>query len=232
MSNPSLFPRHLRATIPDGVAQEIQRQISAGVLREGDQLPSVEALAADFDVSRTSIREALQALAARGVVEIKHGRGTFIRAVSDRSDSHTTWIKEQQYALQELFELRMAVETTAARLAAVKATPAEIEQISDALAGMQVAEAPEQVIAWDRRFHESIMRAAHNRLLEQAIALDAEFLSQARHRMQADPAHAAQSVAEHGRILAAIERHDPEGAALMMREHLRAVELGLGVHLP
>lgn len=232
MSSPILFPRHLRATIPDGVAQEIQRRITAGVLREGDQLPSVEQLATDFGVSRTSIREALQALAARGVVEIKHGRGTFIRATIERVDSHTTWIKEQQYALQELCELRLAVETTAARLAAVKATPAEIEQIAAAIEAMRSAETPEQIITRDRQFHETIMRAAHNRLLEQAMDLDAEFLGQARLRMQADPAHAIQSVAEHGRVLAAIERHDPEGAALMMREHLRAVELGLGVHLP
>jgi GntR family transcriptional repressor for pyruvate dehydrogenase complex len=110
MPRSALFPRQVRATIPDGVVQEIQRQVAAGTLEAGDRLPSVASLAAAFGVSRASIREALQALAARGVVEVQHGRGTFVRASASRIAGYSTWIREQQYALQELCKLRLAVE--------------------------------------------------------------------------------------------------------------------------
>ena len=125
MSESLVFPRHVHSTIPDGIASEIQRQIAAGALKDGDRLPSVETLAADFGVSRTSIREALRGLAALGIVTIQHGRGSFVCADIAKIDGYNAWIHEQQYALQELCEFRAAVETTAARLAAVKATDQE-----------------------------------------------------------------------------------------------------------
>jgi GntR family transcriptional repressor for pyruvate dehydrogenase complex len=233
MSRSVLFPRQVRATIPDGVVQEIQRQIAAGSLKDGDRLPSVASLAEDFGVSRPSIREALQALAARGVVEIQHGRGTFVRATADRVDGYSTWIREQQYALQELCELRLAVETTAARLAAVKATPDEVRAIAEALARMRAAIGDlHQTVVWDSHFHQAIIRASHNRLLDQAMALTVDFLTQARYRMHSLPGEVDRAIAAHAGILTAIERRDPDEAARAMREHLRGAERDLGIVLP
>jgi GntR family transcriptional repressor for pyruvate dehydrogenase complex len=233
MSRSVLFPRQVRATIPDGVVQEIQRQIAAGSLQDGDRLPSVASLADDFGVSRASIREALQALAARGLVEIQHGRGTFVRANANRVDGYSTWIREQQYALQELCELRLAVETTATRLAAVKASSDEIKAMADALARMQAAAGDlHQVVTWDSHFHQAILRASRNRLLDQAMALDFDFLTQARYRMHSLPGEVERALAAHAEILAAIERREPEAAARAMREHLRGAEQDLGIELP
>lgn len=233
MSRSALFPRQVRATIPDGVVQEIQRQIAAGTLKEGDRLPSVASLAGDFGVSRASIREALQALAARGLVEVQHGRGTFVRANTGRIDGYSIWIREQQYALQELCELRLAVETTAARLAAVKASPDEVRGMVDALARMRAAVGDlHQIVLWDSHFHQAILRASHNRLLDQAMALDFDFLTQARYRMHALPGEVERALAAHAEILAAIERREPEAAARAMREHLRGAEQDLGIELP
>lgn len=227
------FAVQSRSTIPNGVADEIQRQIANGHLKEGDRLPSVEALARDFQVSRTSIREALHGLAALGIVDIHHGRGTFIRGSSDRVHSSTTWIREQQYQLQELCELRLAVETTAARLAAVKASSEEIEAIEDALNHLRgSANDLAQVVSWDTKFHASVIRAAHNRLLEQALALSNDYLIEARFRMHSLPGEVDRSIAAHERIIEAIRQRDPNGAALAMREHLRGVEEDLGIRLP
>jgi GntR family transcriptional repressor for pyruvate dehydrogenase complex len=227
------FAVHARSTIPTGVADEIQRQIANGQLKEGDRLPSVEALARDFGVSRTSIREALHGLAALGVVEIHHGRGTFIRASADRVHSSTTWIREQQYQLQELCELRLAVETTAARLAAVKASPDEISAIDDALAHLRESTSDlTQVVSWDTTFHRCVIRAAHNRLLEQALALSNDYLTEARFRMHSLPGEIDRSINAHERIIEAIRQHDPSAAAIAMREHLRGVEEDLGIRLP
>lgn len=232
MARSALFPRQVRATIPDGVVQEIQRQIAAGTLKDGDRLPSVESLADDFGVSRASIREALQALAARGVVEIQHGRGTFVRAIATR-DGYSTWIREQQYALQELCELRLAVETTAARLAAVKASADEVRAIEEALGQMRAATGDlDQVVVWDSHFHQAIIGASHNRLLDQAMALTVDFLTQARYRMHSLPGEVERALTAHAEILAAIKRRDPDEAARAMREHLRGAERDLGIVLP
>ena len=233
MSRHAHFPRQVRTTIPDGVVQEIQRQIAAGSLKDGDRLPSVDTLAGNFGVSRASIREALQALAARGVVEIQHGRGTFVRVEAGRDDGYSTWIREQQYALQELCELRLAVETTAARLAAVKATADEIGGLSEALARMQAtADDLHGVVVWDTHFHQGIIRAARNRLLDQAMALNDDFLTQARYRMHVIPGEVERALTAHAAILAAIRGRDPDAAARAMREHLRGVEQDLGIVLP
>jgi GntR family transcriptional repressor for pyruvate dehydrogenase complex len=233
MERGTVFPRQLRTTIPEGIAQDIQRQIAAGSLKDGDRLPSVDSLATDFGVSRASIREALQALAARGLVEIQHGRGTFVRGATRGDDGYSTWIREQQYALQELCELRLAVETTAARLAAVKATAEEMRDLAEALARMRAAaDDLQEVVVWDTRFHQGLIRAAHNRLLDQAMALDDGFLTQARYRMHAIPGEVERALAAHEAILAAIERRDPDEAARAMREHLRGVEQDLGIVLP
>ena len=190
-------------------------------------------MAGEFGVSRTSIREALQALAALDVIEIRHGRGTYVRPVSSRIDGYTTWIREQQYALQELCEVRLAVETTAARLAAVKATGDEIADLARAVEQLRAARDDlNQVVFWDGQFHNAIIRASRNRPLEQAMTVTADFLTQARYRMHSLPGEVERSLNAHERILAGIEERDPEEAAIAMRDHLRGVEQDLGIDLP
>jgi GntR family transcriptional repressor for pyruvate dehydrogenase complex len=219
--------------IPAAIAREIQRRIAAGQFGNGDRLPSVDALAQEYGVSRASIREALQGLAALGVLEIHHGRGSFVCATSSSVNGYSVWIREQQYALHELLELRLAVETTAARLAAVKATETELRELEEVLAAMRAAAADlHETVALDTRFHAIILAAARNRLLDQALALTADYLTQARYRMHSVPGEIQHALAAHERILAAIARHEPDGAATAMHEHLRAVALDLGIRLP
>jgi len=228
-----VFPRHVHATIPDGIALEIQRKIAAGILKDGDRLPSVETLAVDFGVSRTSIREALKGLAALGIVNIQHGRGSFVCADIARIDGYNAWIHEQQYALQELCEFRAAIETTSARLAAVKATKKDIGTIADALDQMRAAVGNiHQIVVWDTEFHAAIIRCSHNRLIDQAISLNTDYLTQARYRMHSVPGEVEHALAAHERILFAISERDPDAAAFAMREHLRGVERDLGVDVP
>jgi GntR family transcriptional repressor for pyruvate dehydrogenase complex len=228
-----VFALRSRSTVPHGVAQEIRQWIAAGRLGDGDRLASVEELARQFGVSRTSIREALQALAALGVVEIRHGLGTYIRTDSNPLDGFTNWIKQQHYALQELCELRLAVETTAARLASIKASAGDVEHMSEALAEMR-AQAGDlsHVVKCDTRFHQSITQASRNRLLEQAFDLTHELLAEVRYRTLSLPGEVDRAITAHERILRAIERHDPDLAASAMREHLRAVEQDLDIQLP
>ena len=221
------------AKVPETVVQEIRRMVAAGILVAGDQLPSVAALARDFGISTASVREALQALAALGVIDIRHGRGSFVLGNGSSPEQFSSWIREQRYALEELCELRVAVETTAARLAAVKATAEDLQALGQAIAatrshGLDL----EAVVALDTAFHSGITRAARNRLLDQALELTHDLLLEVRYRTLSLPGEVEYAIAAHERILSAIERRDPDAAASAMRDHLRAVEHDLGLDVP
>jgi len=233
MAQTLVFPRHIHATIPDGIALEIQRQIAAGTLNDGDRLPSVESLAVNFGVSRTSIREALRGLAALGIVRVEHGRGSFVCADLSRINGYSAWIHEQQFALQELCEFRAAIETTAARLAAVKASDDDTAAIAQALDQMRDSVGNiHQIVVWDTEFHAAIIRCSHNRLIDQAISHNSDYLTQARDRMHSVPGEVERALTAHALILHAITAKDPDAAAIAMREHLRTVERDLGIDVP
>jgi GntR family transcriptional repressor for pyruvate dehydrogenase complex len=222
-----------RATVPETVVEEIRRMVAGGTLVPGDQLPSVEALARQFGISRASVREALQALAAYGLIEIHHGRGSFVRGNGDASEQFRTWIREQRYALEELCELRIAVETTAARLAAVKASGEDLHVLQQAI--LETRSNPgdlDAVVACDTAFHQGITRAARNRLLQQALELTHDLLAEVRYRTLSLPGEVDHALAAHERILNAIQQQHPDAAAAAMREHLRAVEHDLGLDVP
>jgi GntR family transcriptional repressor for pyruvate dehydrogenase complex len=233
MTRSPAFARQPRSTVPGDIVNEIQRQIAGGMLQEGDQLPPANELAASLGVSRASLREALHRLSALGFVDVQHGRGTFVRAREERIASSVRWVSDQRYALQELFEFRVAVETAAARLAAVKATDGEMAEMAAIVARLRGANPDAAyVVRWDTDFHRALFKASRNRLLEQALAVCEDYLTEARYRMHAMPADITESIVEHQRILRAIRQRDPDGASQAMREHLRTVGGHLGVALP
>jgi GntR family transcriptional repressor for pyruvate dehydrogenase complex len=227
------FRTATRATVPETVVEEIRRMVAAGTLVQGDQLPSVESLARQFGISRASVREALQALVAYGLIEIRHGRGSFVRGDGGASDQFRTWIREQRYALEELCELRVAVETTAARLAAVKASGEDLEALEQAI--LKIRSHPQDldaVVMYDTAFHHGITRAARNRLLQQALELTHDLLAEVRYRTLSLPGEVDHAITAHEQILSAIQRQHPDAAAAAMRDHLRAVERDLGLDVP
>ena len=135
--------------------------------------------------------------------------------------------------MQELFEFRIAVETAAARLAAVKATASEIDAMASILARLTGANSDAAyVVRWDADFHRALFRASRNRLLEQALDVCDDYLTEARYRMLTMPADINESIGEHHRILQAIRERHPDGASRAMREHLQSVGAHLGLQLP
>jgi GntR family transcriptional regulator, transcriptional repressor for pyruvate dehydrogenase complex len=233
MTRPPVFERQQRSTVPGDIVNEIQRQIANGTLQDGDQLPSTIALAASLGVSRAALREALHRLSALGVVDIQHGRGTFVRTRDARIESSVRWVSDQRFALQELFEFRTAVETAAARLAALKATAEEIAAMATVLARLTGRnDDAAYVVGWDADFHRAIFQAARNRPLQQALAVCEDYLTETRYRLVSMPADITESIDEHQRILLAIRERDPDGAGQAMREHLRSVGAHAGVELP
>ncbi|WP_265416596.1 FadR/GntR family transcriptional regulator [Alkalihalobacillus deserti] len=123
------------------VAESLTDMIKNGEFLPGDRLVSVQQLAEDFDVGRSAIREALSALKAVGLVNIKQGEGTFVKKINH--DLTTNVIPSVAFMKQEdirqLFEIRKIVETGAASLAAVNQKEEDLKEMERILVEMQRA---------------------------------------------------------------------------------------------
>lgn len=213
-----------RASLSDGIVEQLTGLIAGGALKPGDRIPSEKELCRQFGVGRTSVREALRSLAALGIVESHAGDGTF---VTDRS--HGVVGRSLRYALlfdasqiHDLVEARLLLETQLAALAARRATPQDTAEMGAAILGMRAAgNDHERYLECDLRFHLGVARAARNAILFSMLDTTRSYLQTwIRETLASSDRRAALSIREHRRILKAIEGHDEEGASEAMRAHL------------
>jgi len=110
------------------IAEQIGQLVRSSEIKPGDKLPSESTLARQLGVSRPSVREAMIALETAGIVEVKNGNGTYVRALP-KGDLKVHWAKETDPGPLEQFEARRVVECELAALAAKRAKPAEIDAL-------------------------------------------------------------------------------------------------------
>ncbi|MBI2152520.1 MAG: FadR family transcriptional regulator [Candidatus Rokubacteria bacterium] len=213
------------------IYEEIVRQVKAliaeGRLKSGDQLPPERDLAAQFKVSRASVREALRTLESMGLIEIRPGEGTFVRQVSVESliEPLAQVILSQREAVGELFEARRLLEPAIAGLAARRATQDDIHEMERILeAQAKEVAAGLTGLAQDAAFHASIAASVRNRAITRIVNALMDLLTQSREESLQTPGRPTRSHQDHQRILAAIRRRDEAGAYRAMLDHLTAVE--------
>jgi DNA-binding FadR family transcriptional regulator len=165
-----------RGRLSEQVVAELERTILEEYREPGTRVPKEADLAVRFHVSRIVIREAMKVLEDRGVVEVRAGRGTITVAPNPErvKASLLRLFRDQPIPtldeMERMMELREVLEETVAALAAVRATPEDLERISVALADMAKADGTVgQTIEADLRFHLAIATAAHNRYFEMVI---------------------------------------------------------------
>jgi DNA-binding GntR family transcriptional regulator len=193
----------------DRVERALRQRILHGEVRPGERLNEVE-IAGDFGVSRGPIREALQRLACDGLVELQAHRGAFVRRLGPAE-------------VRDLFEVRLALETTVARLAAQRATDAQLADL-DALvrAGADPIGPADVRFQGARDLHARLAEATGNPALVVHLTLVNQELRLLRTRSGEVPARAEHAVAEHAEIVAAVRAGDADGAAAAMDAHLRS----------
>lgn len=217
----------------------LKQQITNGQLASGARLPSEKQLCEQFSVSRSVVREAVSELKSEGLVFAQQGRGVF---VSERGSRRTftlaTTALDDRQGIAYIIELLVALESAAARLAAVRhAVPDDILRIKRALIGMEYAIVNDQPgDEQDYEFHQAIADATKN---PHFIALN-EYLEQHVRRLirkartntvtyHRDLVEAVQQ--EHHAIYKAIEAHDGEAAAQAAETHLRNAARRLNIYL-
>ncbi|WP_431285700.1 GntR family transcriptional regulator [Humitalea sp. 24SJ18S-53] len=196
------------ASAGDFAYAALRREIMEGRLTRGQRLREQE-LSSMLQVSRTPIREALSRLQAEGLLETLPRTGL---AVADLDDA----------AVVELYETRVALEGTAANLAAHYANPRDISLLRALLVDEEAApnDAPTLQLL-NRAFHDALYAAAHNRFLLKSVAALHDAVTLLGPTTLADPARREQARAEHRRIVDAIERRDPVVAEAESRAHVR-----------
>jgi GntR family transcriptional repressor for pyruvate dehydrogenase complex len=226
----SIFEGVSRSPLYLQVAQRIREAILAGELGPGDPLPTERDLSESFGVSRASVREALRALQAQGLV-LAGGPPTRTVVVAGAGgharDALVTLLRLNQVGVGDLMEFRSVLEAAALSAAARRRDGERLADARAALAEMRLpgvaAEAFEEA---DVRFHVALVRASGNEAMH--LVMQALREAVARHlldylRAQPDlPATLARLVEEHEAILAAVERGHPARAAELVRAHIRA----------
>jgi GntR family transcriptional regulator, transcriptional repressor for pyruvate dehydrogenase complex len=213
--------------IYEEIVRQVRTMIAEGRLKSGDRLPPERELAEKFVVSRTSVREALRALESLGLIEIRAGEGTFVRkgSVEALIEPLALVMLSEREAIGELFEARRLLEPAIAGLAARRATPEEIADMTRILeAQAQEIAGGRTGLAQDAAFHAAIASAAHNRVITRIVHAIMDLLSQSREESLNTPGRPTRSHQDHRRVLDAIARRDADDAARAMLAHVAAVE--------
>ena len=212
--------------VSDEIVDQIRNLISQGKLKPGDRLLPERELIREFDVSRPSLREALNSLITMGFLEIK-GKRTYIKSVASESMQNplSLLIKADTQKLFDLIEVRKAIEAWGAFLAAQRATEEDIKQLENIIEDMK--KAYEQGRSWEKQdadFHLGIAQATHNTIQTHMMSTIYDLLRESMAKVFKDRAKVKKLLDHHQRIFNAIKNHSPDKAREKTLEHLNYVE--------
>ncbi|MFI0820030.1 FadR/GntR family transcriptional regulator [Streptomyces sp. NPDC021098] len=214
-----------RSALADQVIAQLRAQITSGEWPVGARIPTEPELVEQLGVARNTVREAVRALAHNGLLDIRQGSGTYVLATSELAG-----VMHRRFATAEprdVAELRSALETKAAQLAAERRTEQDVKQLDAQLDRRERAWESGDADAFveaDATLHMAIVAAAHNDVL---AALYADLGAVVRDFLRADVADglSPEAYVDHARLVEAIRRRDGERAAAEASTHPFACRL-------
>ncbi|GGQ15334.1 pyruvate dehydrogenase complex transcriptional repressor PdhR [Shewanella litoralis] len=216
--------------ISDVIMEQLERMILEGSLQPGQKLPPERELAVQFEVSRPSLREAIQKLEAKGLLMRRQGGGTYVKEQLWQSlaDPIVELMHNDSESQYDLLEFRHATEGMMAYYAALRGTDADMQNIQTKISDVEAATDFEAKAAAIVRFYRAVAEASHNvamlhlvlsltPVLHKNVAQNLELLSIRK--------EASTKANDHRRaLLAAIIRRDPDAAREASNEHLSYIE--------
>jgi DNA-binding GntR family transcriptional regulator len=191
------------------VAERLRSRIYAHELAPGAWVDE-QAIAAEYGISRTPLREALKVLASEGLVTLKPRRGCYVTELSEQD-------------LDEIFPVMALLEGRCAQEATLKASAADLGRLAGIHADLErhaAANDADHFFEANQQFHDALQELAGNRWLGQLIEETRKFIKLTRRDSLNLAGRLRQSLAEHREILAAVQQIQPEDAGRLMHEHI------------
>lgn len=213
--------RSTRQSLPNQVADQINRLIIERRLEIGEKIPNEYELAQQLNVGRSTIREAIKLLVARNVLEIQRGKGTFIANNTGMIDDPFgfAYLEDEERLVKELFSIRMNMEPWIASLAAQYATEENIIELRRLQKEVEeLIRSKKDHLPMDQQFHIYLAQCTQNRvlpLLVPAITYSVHLFGKMNHHSLGE-----ETIQTHARIVEAIAVHDSEAARQAMHDHL------------
>lgn len=217
------------------IVNQVQQMLHSGQLAPGDRLPSEREIAEQLGVSRPAVREALSALEMMGLLEVRPGEGTFVKAGEFIAPFALLLSMGSEFAqATEMFEIRRPLEGEAAALAAERATEEDLKRIQECIERMEIDMSRADLgEASDWEFHMAISLASHNGLLVRVMYHLQDSLRStvqtARQRLFQIPGMPQRLLDDHRAILAAITTRDPNQARETMIRHITEAQQNSGL---
>ena len=225
--NDGLLVRGGSRNLTQSLVEKLTQSIHNSAIKPGEKLPSEATIRAHYGVSRTVVREAITSLQAAGLIETRHGIGSFVRPVATyfdlRIDEATILTVREVLAM---LELRISIETEAAAFAAARRTENHLEEMRRALELLRTnIDSAGNAAEPDFQFHLQIAYATSNPYFVDIMShLGTQSIPRARLEAHQTPEERLQYLnlvnSEHVRIFEAIVQRDPEEARAAMRTHL------------
>lgn len=223
---------YARRGVHGQTVETIAHRVLSGRIGEGETL-DLAALQNELGVSLTVLRESLKVLAAKGMVDARQKRGTFVRPRGDWHFLDADVLRWQFEAaegpaagagnplLRDLAEVRGIVEPAAVRLAAERRTRTDLASLDEALAAMtRASEVGEEAVDADLAFHRALLAASHNEMLERMEMVIAAGLAHRDRIVHASGHRPQDPVPAHRAVLDAVRAQDPARAEEAMRSLL------------
>jgi len=206
------------------IADRIQQLIAEQKLKPGDRLPSDRLLSSTLSVSRPTVREALRLLQHRGFVYAKPGSGTYVTEVGAGPiiQSIERFFSARECAFEDLMQVRDLLEPGTAALAAINASPKDVEGLTQKVLALEEAFKsgdPRRLASADSDFHVELAKASGNQLLA-ALAASLSHIHEKWTEQLSSLVLAEDVNKSHRAILEAIETNDPERARQMCKSHM------------
>jgi GntR family transcriptional regulator, transcriptional repressor for pyruvate dehydrogenase complex len=212
------------------IAEELQRIIESGLIKPGDKLDSIENLAKEYHVGRSTIREALSQLKAKGLIESRQGGGTYVTSPISSMSSFQDLPIDSTLELAQLLQVRKIVEVGCIELASKLRTDSDMEELERILNQMKDAIGNEEISqVYDVNFHLAIAKATQNpfllAMMESISTVMSRTIRDTRNLWLYSRKESADRLfEEHQQMLQCIITQNPEAGIIVMREHLSKVE--------
>ncbi|WP_433410472.1 FadR/GntR family transcriptional regulator [Saccharomonospora azurea] len=212
-----------RPRLYEQVIERLREYVAHERLRAGDRLPAERDLAQRLGVSRASVKQAIVVLEVQGLVETRHGGGSYLLHDTLAVEPVEQLVARRQ-RLPDVLDAREAIETKLAELAAARRTAEDLDALEAALNHMRAEiDAGGHGTEGDRRFHAAVTAAARSTLLAEFMRSISEQIAESRAESLRQPGRPHRSLRQHQAIFDAISLGDPARAATAMRRHVRTV---------